>query len=195
MLFLLVVSGAFGCASLDTTKPTAKSKWSETQGGLVHSRDLPVAAERLDQVIGELQEGIADSGLILTGRILNAESLGAWAWPDGTLYVSRPLLELAGTDELRAALAHELGHLIDADGHRSESRDELRADRAGCALLERLGHSSADLGSVLSLVAEHEEGAVAMDLASRRAALIGRRLGSRAALTRQVSRAELAPGL
>ena len=83
--------------------------------------------------------------------------LGAWAWPDGRIEVSRALIDRLDDEELAAALAYELGHLLDG-GHLAVSRAglddgpppglrvaagadevEARADRIGCALLARRG--------------------------------------------------------
>jgi Zn-dependent protease with chaperone function len=39
--------------------------------------------------------------------------VGAWAWADGHIRVSRALVDLLDDNELAAALSHELGHLLD----------------------------------------------------------------------------------
>ena len=71
--------------------------------------------------------------------------VGAWAWPDGRVRVSRALVDLLDDSELQAALAHELGHLLDRGdlpslpaallGDNRVEDPELRADQIGCRLL------------------------------------------------------------
>lgn len=89
---------------------------------------------------------------------------GAWSWPDGRIRVSRALIDLLDDDELRAALAHEMGHLIDAtpgkrrpdalDGRRNDgSGSEVRADRIACTLLRDSGATPAALPRMLRKVA------------------------------------------
>jgi len=85
------------------------------------------------------------------------KGLGAWAWPDGRIEVSRALVDRLDEEELAAALAHELGHLLDGGhlpvgtaglddgpplglrGAAGADEAEARADRIGCALLARRG--------------------------------------------------------
>jgi hypothetical protein len=76
-------------------------------------------------------------------------TVGAWAWPDGRVRVSRALVDLLDDDELAAALAHELGHLLDRGdlpplpaallGGAEGDDPELRADQIGCRLLAARG--------------------------------------------------------
>ena len=82
-------------------------------------------------------------------RLTTRDEVGAWAWPDGRIEVSQALLDRLDDDELAAALAHELGHLLDG-GHLAgaprslagEAADiERRADGIGCQLLSRRGVS------------------------------------------------------
>ena len=96
------------------------------------------------------------------------DGLGAWSWPDGRIRVSRALVDVLGDDELRAALAHEIGHLLDA-GHvageaaalagssdgvrRDPSGIEARADGLACGLLRAHGAPLDALPRMLRTVA------------------------------------------
>jgi Zn-dependent protease with chaperone function len=82
-------------------------------------------------------------------RVLNADRPCAYCWPDGTLFVTKGLLRLLDDDELTGALAHEIGHLSGGSaGVRSAAFSgnggmdcEVRADAAGCELLQAAGLS------------------------------------------------------
>ena len=86
----------------------------------------------------------------------------AYAWPDGRLLLTRGLLRLLDDDELAAAVAHELGHLV-TDGHLREvvalggagstGEAESLADAAGSRLLARAGYSPETMPRMLEKVA------------------------------------------
>jgi Zn-dependent protease with chaperone function len=86
-------------------------------------------------------------GASVRWRLTRRDEVGAWAWPDGRIEVSRALLQRLDDDELAAALAHELGHLLDRGdlpgaprALAGEAADfERRADGIGCQLLSRRG--------------------------------------------------------
>jgi hypothetical protein len=89
------------------------------------------------------------------------ERFGAWAWPDGRIAVSPALVDRLDDEALAAALAHELGHLLDG-GHLHAGPQALdggagdverRADRIACGLLARHGVPGAALGRMLAVVA------------------------------------------
>jgi predicted Zn-dependent protease len=52
----------------------------------------------------------------VTVRVLDSDDLCAYGWPDGSLFVTRGLVDRLDDAELAAAVAHELGHLL-SDGH------------------------------------------------------------------------------
>lgn len=94
-------------------------------------------------------------------------AIGAWSWPDGRIRVSRTLADALDDDELRAALAHEIGHLLDA-GHvaggpaalaggtprHEQAGVEARADALACALLRTRGVPTDALPRMLRTVAD-----------------------------------------
>lgn len=87
--------------------------------------------------------------------------VGAWAWPDGRIEMSRALVDRLDDHELAAALAHELAHLLDGghlpavayalDGGAGDL--ERRADRIGCGVLLRHGVPGAAMPRMLAKVA------------------------------------------
>jgi predicted Zn-dependent protease len=91
------------------------------------------------------------------------KTVGAWAWPDGRVRVSRALVDLLDDDELAAALAHELGHLLDRGdlpappaallGGAEGDDPEIRADRIGCRLLAAGGLAPDAMTRMLTKVA------------------------------------------
>ena len=91
------------------------------------------------------------------------KDVGAWAWPDRRVRVSPALVDLLDDDELTAALAHELGHLLDRGdlspppaallGGAEGDDPELRADQIGRRLLEVRGLPPEAMGRMLAKVA------------------------------------------
>lgn len=81
-------------------------------------------------------------------QVLDSSTVGAYGWPNGNLFVTRGLVDLLSDQELAAAIAHEMGHLLN-DGHLHTvvslrgccvSPDvEARADSIGVRLLA--GHA------------------------------------------------------
>jgi predicted Zn-dependent protease len=123
---------------------------------------------------GGLAEGICNQraqfvSLILGGCtdvptrvcVLNSDSIGAYSWPDGKIFVTRGLVQRLTDEELLAAIAHEMGHLVN-DGHLrtiaslqgcTVSLDaESRADSTGAALLTSRGVSSIAMIAMLQKV-------------------------------------------
>ena len=93
----------------------------------------------------------------------------AYSWPDGTIALSRGLVnQMPDRELLEGAVAHELGHLIDDGwlqapaallGSRGADHDvERRADLIAVKLLESRGLGASTLAETLQriLVADHE---------------------------------------
>ncbi len=113
------------------------------------------------------RERVARAGAILRPeggvrwRVTSRAGVGAWAWPSGRVDVSRALVDRLDDEELAAALAHELGHLLDG-GHLDDAPRALaggtadlerRADRIGCDVLRRHGVGAAAMPRMLAKVA------------------------------------------
>ncbi len=108
------------------------------------------------------------------------KEVGAWAWPDRRVRVSRALVDLLDDDELTAALAHELGHLLDRGdlpsppaaliGGASGDDPELRADQIGRRLVEASGRSPDAMARMLAKIAARCSGdGIARRIAAARA--------------------------
>lgn len=114
-----------------------QSTWVKAQGGLV-SDSYQRRAEAASALLGRQVEGRSQV------YALNSDSVGAYSWPDGSIFVTRGLMDLLNDQELAAAIAHEMGHLLN-DGHLHAvaslrgccvSPDaEVRADATGMELL------------------------------------------------------------
>lgn len=117
---------------------------------------------RVERLGLELARTVNAAGEV-TFALSSRDELGAWTWPDGRIRVSRALVDLLDDDELRAALAHEVGHLVDG-GHVAEgpaalsgahdvAGSEVRADVVGCRLLRARGAAPEALPRMLRRVA------------------------------------------
>ncbi len=98
----------------------------ENQGGLTNRE----AAERATRIGAALASETFRGNISV--YVLGTESVGGFAWPDGRIYVTRGLVEITTDDELAAAIAHEMGHLL--------------ADRGPPALVALAGRSACDAG-------------------------------------------------
>ena len=141
-----------GCASA----PPARTAWLAEHGGLVGGS----LQARTDAALARLAPAIQGRPPIRT-CVLDSESVGAFSWPDGTLFVNRRLVEALSDQELSAVLAHELGHLLN-DGHlrgvaslRGCCRnldEEARADARGVEVLKICGLDPTAMSVMLSKV-------------------------------------------
>ena len=156
---LLVLAALAGCSA---TRPSASSV---AAGAAPEADALRVA--RLERVGRDLA-GYATTDEHLDIALSTRDDLGAWSWPDGRIRVSRALVDALDDDELRAAVAHEMGHLLDAGavadrttalaggtgGRPHAAADiETRADAFACDLLHARGASVAALPRMLRTVA------------------------------------------
>lgn len=120
--------------------------------------DAPAQTARIQTICRDL---LGDTPAEPIGvRVIDSDEIGAYAWPPSTVYVTLAATQQLPNDELTAAVAHELGHLID-DGHvsppvmltgsnRGTNDIEIRADAIGVRLLDRAGHDRAALPRLLS---------------------------------------------
>jgi predicted Zn-dependent protease len=148
-LVLLASCIAGGCAVATPraipSSPQARV-WIAARGGLVHDA---AGTTELRRIVVELLGEDAAARVVVS--ILDSNEPGAYAWPRRHVFVTRGLMHSVTREELAAAIAHELGHLID-DGHvaapaalsggntDSDADAEARADAIGIALLRRAGH-------------------------------------------------------
>ena len=138
-LFVFAAAGlAGGCA--DASRPL--DRWVEQEGGLIPGD----AQARVERVVRPLTAMCSSHQV--TVRVLASGTPCAYGWPDGRVFLTRGLLDLLDDEELAAAVAHELGHLLE-DGHLhgpvalqggcGTLDKEERADLRGCTLLEAAG--------------------------------------------------------
>jgi Zn-dependent protease with chaperone function len=146
VLLPFAVIGMLGCASGSADHGRPGAQWVARHGGVCPpgAQGRPQAA--LQRLVGTRGERELRIG------VLDCDAVAAYAWPDGSIFVSRALVELLDDDELTAAIAHEVGHLtsdghvrsavsLSGSSHRVKRWDdvELRADAAGVDLLRRSG--------------------------------------------------------
>lgn len=138
--------------------------WAARQGGVVPAADAERlrAVEALDR-FRRPASGIERPSSV---QVLASGRACAYAWPDGTVFVTRGLLRLLTDDELTAAVAHELAHL--SAGPTAEEAGnmpaalrgtpalptdhESRADAIACDLLNEIGLTPAPLARALAKV-------------------------------------------
>ena len=95
-------------------------------------------------------------------RVSRSGRVGAFSWPDGTVELTSGLVERLDEDEIAAAIAHELGHVLEGQpggatsalSGRSGSPDdvEARADRFATRLLARAGYDPSAMSRTLTKV-------------------------------------------
>jgi Zn-dependent protease with chaperone function len=94
-------------------------------------------------------------------RVLASREPAAYSWPNGQLFVTRGLLDLLDDEELTAAIAHEMGHLLSSEsrrgvlGLRGRERGldaEVKADEIGTSLLNSAGIRPETMAMMLSKV-------------------------------------------
>jgi predicted Zn-dependent protease len=114
---------------------------------------------RLERV-QRLGASLAPEGSAIHFGLSARRGLSAFAWPDGSVLVTRELVDLLDDDQLAAALAHEIGHLVDGGhlaaapaalaGRPSDDDLERRADRTGCELLAAHGRAPSAMSGMLA---------------------------------------------
>jgi Zn-dependent protease with chaperone function len=100
-------------------------------------------------------------GQALSVHALASQAPSAYSFPDGSIFVTAGLLRLLNEDELTAAIAHELGHLLGDKHDRPlvslrgcvEDMDaEARADLIGAQLLKVVHVNPAAMSSMLGKI-------------------------------------------
>jgi Zn-dependent protease with chaperone function len=97
----------------------------------------------------------------LTFHILASDDPRAYSWPDGSIYVTRGLINLLNDDELAAVIAHERGHLVKSGATTSvvslrgcdkDLAVEMHADAVGVQLLKDSGIPATTMADMLRKV-------------------------------------------
>lgn len=158
LLFLMA-----GCA---TGGSTYIDRWANSRGGLVVGQPAATAAEAAIQRLSIRSLSVPE----LSIEVLDCNRPLAYAWPCGRLFVTRGLVETLTADELVAAIAHEVGHLLAdpaptrdvalsgiASDHRDHDACEAAADIAGRRLLADSGIDNSAMIAMLRKVASHPE--------------------------------------
>jgi Zn-dependent protease with chaperone function len=159
-VILHLVSAAVGVSLLGCAAQPPRAAWTHRHGGLLHG-------ERHERLLRVAERVTADLSLSCRFHILNTSQLCAYAWPDRAVYVSRGLIDALDDEELAAAIAHELGHLLDGGhvappaglrGDRFSGDDpEMRADAIAAVLLNRVGVPPDAVARMLEKVAASED--------------------------------------
>lgn len=129
--------------------------WTRAQGGEVSDQRV----DRVAAIAATLRPKSGDTTFCV--HVLQNRSVTAYSWSNGDVFLSAGLVDTATDNEIAAAIAHELGHLInDAASHRAVSLGgvegsleiEERADDSGIQILAAAGLSSKALVSLLTKV-------------------------------------------
>lgn len=156
-LLLLILLTCGGCASsmTDNDLRLAETNWVQQQGGQIASHQKA----RATALCTTLCRGWISHTVHV--RIINSTRLAAWSWPDGDIYISRGLAMHLNNGELSAAIAHEMGHLINSGavqcpfalGQVGEKLGiESGADLTGARVLAAHGISPRNLLAVLNFL-------------------------------------------
>lgn len=153
--FLACTAICGGCSSFIGHSPNAEIMWTKAHGGMAISQEQ-IRAARLCTALccGWINQPIQV-------RILNTPQLAAWSWPDGHIYLASGLVRALDDTQLSAAIAHEMGHLINSGdvqcpfaltGGEHRMGIECAADLTGAAVLAAHGINPANLVTVLTLL-------------------------------------------
>jgi beta-barrel assembly-enhancing protease len=103
-----------------------------TESAAVADKTLPIVGDAgLNRYLRTLGASLTKSPFLPAGmkyqfRIVNSREINSQAFPGGSIYMNRGLLELATTkDELAALVAHEIGHVAARHGTSQLSRQLL----------------------------------------------------------------------
>jgi Zn-dependent protease with chaperone function len=149
LLIGLIALASAGCGTAG-----GESGWIRRQGGITSGTWQARAEVALSRLALP-----ADARVHV--QVLGTDAVGAYGWPDGNVFVTRGLVGMLNEPELTAALAHEMGHLLDGGyahgvvslrGCTSNADAEVRADAIGVRLLQQTGIPSSAMSSMLSKV-------------------------------------------
>ena len=156
MIAVTLVPVLLGCGG----GGSGRTRWVERQGGV-----LDDARQRRVEAVGRRVVPPHLRGAVVV-LVLDSDEVTAFSWRDGSVYLTRGLVDRCTDDELAAAIAHELGHLL-GDGHLPPVAglrgcehgldEEERADRVGVELLRACGLPPEAMATMLSAVMESGE--------------------------------------
>jgi predicted Zn-dependent protease len=142
LLVFLLVSLSQGCSAA----ATSLESWIQREGGICSD----TRQDRVELVSRPLLARLREPHV--TVQVLDSDCVCAYGWPNGRLFVTRGLVDLLDDHELAAAIAHEMGHLLN-DGHvRHADHLQTAVSLRGCAEQSE------------ALDAESEADAIAADL-------------------------------
>lgn len=159
LLLLTASVGLSGCAAQPKATSSAAQTWAQKWGGLVIDGSLA----RVERISLPLLQTVPPTSRKIRLHVLASESLTAYAWPTGEIYISRGLVAALSDEELAAAVAHEMGHLV-GDGHvcavaaldgqaNDHAHDhERQADAVGCRLMSQCGLPTVAMSRMLQKV-------------------------------------------
>lgn len=166
LLCLLVMCGS-ACAKLEQAQI---ARWVEERGGCTQDARLEAVSARLAPVT-----------IPVRLCMLETHEVGAWAWKDGQVFVSRRLAQMLTDDELFAVVAHEMGHLAEDEKHAGSlipkkdcPADEVTADAYAARELARQGLPAKVLATALTKVRDAQGPRVDPVPLNRRIALLSR---------------------
>ena len=147
----------FFATALTGCTANTQSDWVRENGGTLQG----ARQRRVEAVSERLLCGGRTSTIQV--KVLNSAAPCAFAWDDGTIYVTRALVDMTDDHELAAAIAHEMGHVL-RGAHREaplalrgcedgSTAVEVRADHIGVELLRSAGLPVAAMPSMLQKVA------------------------------------------
>lgn len=161
-LIVLFIGWTGGCATRD--------EWVGRCGGLAGG----AIEERARRVAAPLVAACGEGRIAV--KVLASDAVTAYAWPGGEIYLTHGLLERMDDAEVAAAVAHEVGHLLN-DGHLKRpvglkgcdaaEDEEAAADRTGVELLKRCGMEGGAMRRMLEIVARHSGSGCRADLSRR----------------------------
>ena len=144
-----------GCGTVPLTGTSPEMSWAQRHGGIISSTGQQRAQRLCDELCAKI------TACHLKVFILESSRLGGWSWPDGHIYLTSALVSTADNAELAAAMAHEMGHLVNNQNinapqalARGEEHlaIESAADFTGCRILAGSGIAPASMIDLLKMV-------------------------------------------
>ena len=165
-LLLLAATLLIGCETTPTSHiddmPRSARAWINSVGGVT---DDAACQERADAILHRLVAPWEPPGEPVRLAIIDDDRVRAYAWPPCYVLVSRGMMNKMQETEIAAAIAHELGHLIDdrhldppaalvGGGH--SPNQEHRADAIGLKLMARAQYNAEGMTSLLDYLLQDE---------------------------------------